>query len=314
VTLDQSINKDNDTVKLCTLCNVVRPIVEFKKDKYIKSGFSNTCLLCSMVKDVYFKNKILKNKYTFTKFKDYVYKHTELIDQYDKWDRVTRGTRPTIRYTNDDNSDIANLYITTLDKLREELSSVKEKLCTGCNKIKPITEFAKDSSVTSGRRSRCLQCLTNYNRTKDSFITRTYSKQKFRSKVRGHNPPEYTREELKEWMYKNSFNKLYDNWVKHNYNSDYTPSIDRLRNDEGYKFDNIQLVTWKENSDNGHAYCSTKIVVTDKNNVKTIHDSLRKASKTLHLYLGTISKYLKSGETYRGYKFEEYKQNDTIDS
>ena len=48
------------------------------------------------------------------------------------------------------------------------------------------------------------------------------------------------------------FHTIYDNWVASNYNSDLTPSLDRIDDYLPYTETNIELVTWKENKDKGH--------------------------------------------------------------
>lgn len=63
--------------------------------------------------------------------------------------------------------------------------------------------------------------------------------------------PSYSRNELKEWIFNQAkFYKLYHDWVQSGFVSDLRPSIDRINNEKGYSFDNIQLVTWKENREN----------------------------------------------------------------
>lgn len=83
---------------------------------------------------------------------------------------------------------------------------------------------------------------------KNKFIRNLYIGQVRRSKLRKHSLPAYTFEEFKKWIYDNDeFETLYSNWLKNNKHKDLTPSIDRLENNKGYSFDNIQLITWKEN-------------------------------------------------------------------
>ena len=93
-----------------------------------------------------------------------------------------------------------------------------------------------------------LSKMQKYCRTKESIPTIIFNTQKRCSKERGHNPPEYTREELKLWMYSQDiFHKLYDEWIESGYKKDNKPSCDRLNNDIGYSFDNIEIVTWGTN-------------------------------------------------------------------
>lgn len=89
-------------------------------------------------------------------------------------------------------------------------------------------------------------------RTKKGIVTVTYSHQKQHSKIRGHNPPEYTKQELKDWLFSQPlFHKLYDNWERTGYQKKYKPSVDRKDDYIGYTMDNIQLMTWGENDSKG---------------------------------------------------------------
>lgn len=68
------------------------------------------------------------------------------------------------------------------------------------------------------------------------------------SKTRGHDLPTYTQEELETWITsQDSFMDMYLTWCDSGYDKDLTPSVDRLRNNEGYNFANIQLLTFREN-------------------------------------------------------------------
>ena len=89
-----------------------------------------------------------------------------------------------------------------------------------------------------------------YKRTIDGLISRIYYSQKGSSKRREHNPPTYSKEQLHVWMTSQvNFNNLYINWVASGYKKDLVPSVDRLDDYKGYSFDNIQLMTWRENLD-----------------------------------------------------------------
>lgn len=87
-----------------------------------------------------------------------------------------------------------------------------------------------------------------YNRTKDGLVTKIFSSQNNNSKRRGHKPPTYTKQELKDWLFSQPlFHKLYDNWKRLDYQKEYKPSVDRKNDFVGYTIDNIQLMTWGEN-------------------------------------------------------------------
>jgi len=126
------------------------------------------------------------------------------------------------------------------------------KICTKCNIPKDLSEYSKDSSKINGLRSACKPCVSiqyeKYLKTKNGLISRICSNQKGNSKTRGHNPPSYTKQELKDWLFNQElFHVLYEKWVESGYQKDLKPSVDRKDDYKGYSFGNIQLVTWMEN-------------------------------------------------------------------
>ena len=94
--------------------------------------------------------------------------------------------------------------------------------------------------------------MKNYNKMyKQSyagFIKYVYAHQIRNAKQRKHTLPEYTENELLNWYITNATAiKLHEEWIAANCNKELTPSIDRLDNSKTYSFDNIEVVTWKEN-------------------------------------------------------------------
>ena len=90
---------------------------------------------------------------------------------------------------------------------------------------------------------------------KTKLIKRLYNAQKSSSKKRGHCMPDYTCDDLINWVLienKDLFELLYKNWADGNYESNLKPSIDRIQNSIHYTFSNIQLVTWGENDKKAH--------------------------------------------------------------
>lgn len=96
-------------------------------------------------------------------------------------------------------------------------------------------------------------------KTLKKFVSNMYKNQVRRSVERNHELPKYTREELYEWCHNSElFNKMYELYEMSGYKRWYAPSLDRVDNNRGYSFSNIQLVLWIENHYNGQRYCKVK--------------------------------------------------------
>jgi len=91
-------------------------------------------------------------------------------------------------------------------------------------------------------------------RTEKGLLGSIYQNQKGKSKRRGHNPPEYSLEEFREWACnKEDFITIYDKWVESFYMKPLRPSADRIDDNKGYSLDNIKIVTWQENDEKERA-------------------------------------------------------------
>jgi hypothetical protein len=130
--------------------------------------------------------------------------------------------------------------------------NMKSKTCTKCGEIKSVNAFCIKKGNKDGLSSHCKMCNLERERerqkTKDGIITRIYSDQKAKSKKRNHPVPAYTKQELKEWCFKQDmFHELYDNWVASGYDKMMKPSCDRTDDYLGYSLDRLQLMTWRDN-------------------------------------------------------------------
>lgn len=183
------------------------------------------------------------------------------------------------------------------------------KKCTKCKNVKLLSDFYLNSR--GAKRSECKMCTNKDNnkreKTKQGLIYKIYRSQKCNSIKRNHILPEYTRNELKEWIYSQpNFNKLYNDWVKSNYDIKLKPSIDRIDSLKHYYFDNIQLVTWNINHINSN---NEKMTISNRNirpvlkidnNIITEYISISDAARknNLHhsnIYNVCIGKYKHSG-------------------
>ena len=130
------------------------------------------------------------------------------------------------------------------------------KKCTKCGVVKPLAVFSvkANGKAHSWCKGCCNESVRRISRTKEGVVTKIYSAQKFKSIKRGHVPPLYTKQELKDWLFsQENFHVIHLEWVSSNYNTDLKPSVDRLDDYKPYSFDNIRLVTWKENRTKSHS-------------------------------------------------------------
>jgi hypothetical protein len=123
------------------------------------------------------------------------------------------------------------------------------KKCIRCKRDVPLSDFEK--TKTKEKRS-CKICDKEYRfnsrKSKYGIIRNMYNSQKVNSKRRKHPLPEYTFQQLKQWILSRpNFEELYNSWVESGYKRLLAPSVDRLDDYKPYTFDNIRLVTCGEN-------------------------------------------------------------------
>lgn len=127
------------------------------------------------------------------------------------------------------------------------------KKCVKCNNIKILTEFSLANSNADGYNNTCKKCVAirtrAYYKTLPGVITRIYNGEKQASKDRNHPMPTYTKKELSLWLYDNGIEKIYLIWKSSKYQKNLSPSVDRLNSTLPYTFNNIRLVTWKDNNE-----------------------------------------------------------------
>ena len=150
------------------------------------------------------------------------------------------------------------------------------------------------------------------------------SEQKSSSKKRGHPLPAYTADELYDRLENDFvFNLLYTNWINSGRIKDMRPSIDRLDDFKPYTFDNIQIVTFKENNNKSHlmskegATVNSNVVkidvyLVDGTLIDTTH-SLMEASRKYNVAPGGITllanrKVLKKSLITTGYIFRYHNE------
>ena len=79
------------------------------------------------------------------------------------------------------------------------------KKCSKCSELKSLDSFQKMASCYDGLYPSCKVCKNEKDkairRTIRGVVTELYKKQRWSSKKRQHNMPEYSKEEFRKWLY-----------------------------------------------------------------------------------------------------------------
>ncbi len=207
--------------------------------------------------------------------------------------------------------------------------------CRACGlearESKDLELFMKSSQSKFGRSNECSVCgnersrrerkaspekrIASDKRNSHTFkgvLTKIYCHQGHSSKKRGHTPPEYTKQELGIWLKSQpNFKKLFQEWEESGFESYKKPSVDRLRNDIGYSFDNIRLVTWKDNEDASHVTLKKIVLQFNKDGILVAtHTSLNEAGASIGSSaeaVGRVCRGQYGRNTHKGYiwKYKE---------
>lgn len=127
------------------------------------------------------------------------------------------------------------------------------KICSTCHNKKSLNDFHKSKQSKDGHKPKCKECTSMYYKTIDGLLNRIYFNQRHTSIKRNMTTPLYSKYDFIEWAKNNKmFHELYLKWVANNYNKDDIPSFDRIDDYKTYSFENIRVVTLKENIDKSY--------------------------------------------------------------
>jgi len=131
----------------------------------------------------------------------------------------------------------------------------KIKECKKCGEMRLVSSYMAYDGKYVGNICRICRNARQYahKKTKRGVVLTIFSSQKASSLRLGYKKPIYTSQELKEWLFNQPlFHELYDKWVESGYDRWVKPSVDRKDDYKPYAFDNIQLMTWRENNEKIH--------------------------------------------------------------
>ena len=145
--------------------------------------------------------------------------------------------------------------------------SLEYKICKECKEELLTSKFDASPKNKGGFKPLCKKCLKVYGvSTPKKVLSRIFSNQVINSNRRGHPKPSYTRQQLTDWaLNQELFLTLHRVWLTNNCHRKGAPSIDRIDDDLPYTMDNIQIMSWEENSTKANkAIRSGKITYSHK--------------------------------------------------
>ena len=96
--------------------------------------------------------------------------------------------------------------------------------------------------MNTNTKERLLENTRRWRKTKKGVLTNMYDHMRRRHKVF------FSLQEFHNmFLNDKKFNRLYEEWVKSNYNKQLKPSIDRIDCRKPYTVRNIHMITWAEN-------------------------------------------------------------------
>lgn len=157
--------------------------------------------------------------------------------------------------------------------------------------------------------------MTTVKQTLKGYITQAFSSVRYKSKRRGEEYPNFTKDEFVLWMHENNVHLKWIEYVDSDYNIDKKPSVDRIDDYNPYTFDNMQLITWKENRLKGVNGKKHHLACSNKQNMKRVKivdifgetlqefDSIKDCAEYLGVHKVSVSRVLCGRrKTIKGFK------------
>jgi hypothetical protein len=151
----------------------------------------------------------------------------------------------------------------------------------------------------------------NDGQSKEDLLKQIYKLQKRNSKKRGHPPPKYSYGDFRDWALQDrDFLTLYNDWEAAEFEPDLRPSCDRIMDNHGYSFENIQWMTFRDNISKPKQLQQLRIAVFDKRkSVIAIFFGLNNAATIMGHSTQTIKDAMQNKKYVGNYKFVELPDN-----
>lgn len=152
-----------------------------------------------------------------------------------------------------------------------------------------------------------------------NWLTKTYGRMKRDNKIKFKTDLPFSKSEFSDWVLSKNIFKLLNDYKNSNFDKNFNPSIDRIDDYKGYSFDNIQLITWKENNDKGRKslknkeQCSKmakekwskKVIQKDlEGNIIAIFNSTHDINRILGFDSSLIARACRLNKISKGYRWE----------
>lgn len=156
-----------------------------------------------------------------------------------------------------------------------------------------------------------------------NWITKTYGRMKRDNKHKFNAELPFTKLQFADWVLCHNIFELLDNYKNSDFDKNFNPSINRLDDYKGYSFENIELITWKENNEKGRKslknkeQCSKmakeiwskKVIQKDlEGNIINIFSSTHDVNRILGFDSSLIARACRLNKISKGYRWENVKK------
>ena len=164
-----NVNAYNNTTpipsKVCTKCNQIKPLTEYRKNKLTSDGLQNDCKSCKLIIDKRYRdnNKQINANKIYNENDVKICSKCKLskpLKEYQKDITKSDGFRPSCKQCD---SIINKHYRNNIRQMNANRIFTENdvRICSTCKQQKLYTEFYKSIYEKSGLESYCKDCIAN---------------------------------------------------------------------------------------------------------------------------------------------------------